>query len=883
MHPTGVVFLVSLILYAAYLVSTFAARRWSGALLLGGTAALAAAWLYFAASFLTLDSTLLEVAKNTNAGLAWWLRLAASWASAGSSLLLMSLLLGLYIFAAARAGAPVNALRISAAVLIMVGLLSFLYGTFDTLSEPTIGGGLNPLLKSFWMTTHPPLVFLGYAGVLVSSLALALADTQALRRLMYTALGFLFAGLVVGGYWSYVTFGWGGYWAWDPVETAQLMVFVATSAALHAPAALDRLKRGSFLLAASSVFLALFVTRTGMSPLHGFASPGAGGYLLLALALAFLFAFLRDVLMAKLGGGAAWGRLVTFLTMFVAALLLYGSLLLPSLGVAAGVNASPPQMDDGMWFYNPALYLLVVVTLALAPLIYLERGGKPLLLYLGVGLAASSAVAVAAYVGLLTFSPKSHVLTNAAVGAALVWSALGAAVIIYSAARANSRFQLALRALHLALLLFFVAAVYSLPFAYNKAYFTDLYITPGVSARVAGVEIAVENYSLGLMQDKVDIYTVYRNNAVYSYAQYGLFSMTNLLSQARPMLEEALRRVEKNPVLKTLFDAARNPVSVGDVYMRLQDGSVLAIRNATFGTYATHSGGGLFMVAYIYGRPDVSIGNQTSFQLAEPCVVRAGPLTLNISGPVVAQGSGAYAAFMPMRVVASAFEKSVALPMPLDMNLTLYYMAKTPGTPIYGLLDVPYLDYLTNIRFGHVFLQRFPAEVLSGAYADVSLRVAGARGHAVVRYEVNGEVSGIHGLVSSVVTVPRGLGDVYVAVFTPYIVGDLSYYPEPMIYYINYMLKTRPPEDALRIAALLTTGFYLDQLSRSSPDAFASLYTNAFLEVLRLAHSYDPANSPAYTEGIHITVKEVPAVNLLWAASAAAAAALFTLAAVRRR
>jgi Cytochrome c biogenesis factor len=276
MHLTGAVFLLSLALYAGYLASTFAARRWSKALLTAATAVLAASWLYYAASFVLQDFTLLEVAKNTNVGLPWWLKLSASWAGTGSSLLLLSFLLGLYIFAAARAGASLNALRVSSAILLLVGASAFLYGTFDTLSEQTIGGGLNPLLKSFWMAIHPPLVFLGYAGVLVASLALAFTDAPGLRRLMYLAIAFLFAGLVVGGYWSYITFGWGGYWAWDPVETAQLTVFVAAVAALHAPAAFDRLKRASFLLAASSVFLALFVTRTGMSPLHGFAAPAPG-------------------------------------------------------------------------------------------------------------------------------------------------------------------------------------------------------------------------------------------------------------------------------------------------------------------------------------------------------------------------------------------------------------------------------------------------------------------------------------------------------------------------------------------------------------------------------------------------------------------------------
>jgi hypothetical protein len=603
--------------------------------------------------------------------------------------------------------------------------------------------------------------------------------------------------------------------------------------------------------------------------------------LLLALALVFLFVFLRDALMAKLAGGVSWGRLLTFLSIFVAALLLYGSLLVPSLGVAVGVNASPPQMDDGMWFYNPPLYLLVLLTLVFAPLIYMERGGRLLLWYIGVGAAASLAVALLTYLGVLTFSPKSHLLTNLAVGVALVWSVLGAAVIVYSAAKCKTAFQLTLRVLHLALLVFFLAAVYSLPFAYNKAYFLDLYITPGASAKVAGVEISVEDYALGLMGDRVDIYTVYRDNAVYSYAQSGLFAMTNLLSQVRPRVDEAVQRVGSDPVLKFLFDVSKSPAPLGDVELKLNDG-VVVVRNATLGAYAAHTGGGLAVHLYLHGQPTVLIGNQTVLRLSEPCIIKTGPFTLNISGTVAAQGAGGYATFIPMTAVISASERAVSLPLPLDINLTLYYMTQQPGTPIYGLLELPHLDLL-NIRFSHLFLQGFPAEVPSGAYATVSLRVGGARRDAVVRYEVNGEVSGVHGLVSSVATAPKGLGDVYVAVFTPYIQGDLAYYPEPMIYYISQTLKSMPPKDALRIAALLTTGFFLDQLARTSLDAFASFYTNAYLEVLRLAHGYNPAASPAYTEGIHITVKEVPVVNLLWAASAASTAAMILLALLKRR
>lgn len=875
MHWTGVLFGLSLILYGAYLASTF--KRGSRALLAASTAAVAVSWASYAYAFLAQDFSLLEVARNTNVGMEWWLRLAASWAGTGSSLLLLVFFIGVFLYLADRAGAPVNAMRIGVAVLLALGASAYFYDTFATLGEPTIGGGINPLLKSFWISIHPPLVFLGYAGVFVASLALALGESQGVRRLLYAALGLLFAGLVVGGYWSYVTFGWGGYWAWDPVETAQLMVFVTAAAALHAPASLHGLRRAAFLLSASGVFLALFVTRTGMSPLHGFASPGAGGYLLLAVALLFFFAFLREVLTAKLTGGASWGRLITFLTIFVAGVFLYGSLLLPSLGVAAGVNTSPPQMDDGMWFYNPALYVLVLVTLVLSPLIYLERGGRSLLIYIAAGAVASAIAAGAVVLGVWTPSPKSHFLTNVAVAVALAWSVLAAGVVLYSAVGMSSKTLL--RLLHFSLLLFFVAAVYSLPHAYNKAYFTDVYIQPGASVKLKGVEIAVENYSLGLLPDKVDVYTVYRDNAVYYYAQYGLLATTNLLAQVRPMLDEAASRVARSPVLKALFDAVQSPLPAGDVYCKSADGRELKLRNASLGAYAAHVGGSVALLIFVEGASDI-VANQTGVRLASPCVVRAGPLTVNMSGTVVVQGGGGYASIVPMSAVASAGGQNMSIPAALDMNLTFYYMALTPGFPIYGVLKLPYYALLSNVGLGHFFSQKFPAVVPSGAYSKAVLSIDGRRAEAVVRYEVSGEVSGVHGLVSTVVTVPKGLGDVYIAVFTPYVQGQLAYYPEPMVYYVHHILKSMPPEDALRIAAVLTAGFFLDQLKRAGADTFATTYTNALLEVLGLAYGYSQP-SPAFSEGIHISIKEVPGVNLLWASAVLAVALLAALAARR--
>ena len=106
-------------------------------------------------------------------------------------------------------------------------------------------------------------------------------------------------------------------------------------------------------------------------------------------------------------------------------------------------------------------------------------------------------------------------------------------------------------------------------------------------------------------------------------------------------------------------------------------------------------------------------------------------------------------------------------------------MTMTPGTPLYGLLQTPYLDLLSDVRAAHTFSD-VPKAVPAEAFSKTVLAVDGRRLEAVVRYAINGEVSGIHGLVSAVVTVPRGLDDVYIAVFTPYVQGEFATYPEPM-------------------------------------------------------------------------------------------------------
>lgn len=162
------------------------------------------------------------------------------------------------------------------------------FATFDG-NVPDEGRGLNPLLETYWMAIHPPVIFLSY-GLMVPVLASGLAYlmtherswiNRAMRWARFSWVGMGLA-LLLGGYWAYVTLGWGGYWAWDPVETASLLPWVGLTAFLHL--GLMHQRRGSYeilgpVVASLVVILVLFesfVTRGGLwFSVHAFLTPGA--------------------------------------------------------------------------------------------------------------------------------------------------------------------------------------------------------------------------------------------------------------------------------------------------------------------------------------------------------------------------------------------------------------------------------------------------------------------------------------------------------------------------------------------------------------------------------------------------------------------------------
>lgn len=150
---------------------------------------------------------------------------------------------------------------------------------------PADGKGLNPLLRNPGMIFHPPLLFLGFAGYTIPA-ACALAASIAgepkswvklTRNWNILAWVFLTAGIVLGGWWSYMELGWGGYWAWDPVENASLIPWFAGTALLHTAIIEQRrgaLQKTNVFLMALTFLLCIFstyLTRSGViESLHTF-------------------------------------------------------------------------------------------------------------------------------------------------------------------------------------------------------------------------------------------------------------------------------------------------------------------------------------------------------------------------------------------------------------------------------------------------------------------------------------------------------------------------------------------------------------------------------------------------------------------------------------
>lgn len=276
-----------------------------------GTVALVAVTvLMLAYAFVSHDFRISYVARYSDRSMPTAYLLAALWGGQDGSLLWWLFLLSLYIGAVLWwmrgryvALQPYVIATLMSTVLFFTILMAFAANPFSTaLAGSRLDGeGLNPLLQNFYMAIHPPSLYLGFVGCTVP-FAFAVAALVsgrlnnewivAVRKWMLFAWLFLSIGNALGMLWAYVELGWGGYWAWDPVENASFLPWLTATAYVHSTMIQERrnmLKVWNLLLICLTFFLTIFgtfLTRSGViASVHSFAQSDIGTYFLWYLGL----------------------------------------------------------------------------------------------------------------------------------------------------------------------------------------------------------------------------------------------------------------------------------------------------------------------------------------------------------------------------------------------------------------------------------------------------------------------------------------------------------------------------------------------------------------------------------------------------------------------
>ena len=273
-----------------------------------GSSAVAALCLWH--GFLSDDFRLDYVYHYSSTSQALPYKIGALWGGQAGSLLLWLLMLTIMGSVMVltnrnknRALMPWATAIVGLTITFFMMLLNFIEPPFAVGPLRSDGVGLNPQLKNYWMMIHPPSLYLGYVGFTIPfAFGLAALITRrtgdiwfrTTRRWTIFSWFFLGTGILLGSYWAYVELGWGGYWAWDPVENASLMPWLTGTAFLHSVMVQE--KRG--MLKVWNVFLIIltfslsifgtFLTRSGIiSSVHSFATSDIGPAFAIFLAVVF--------------------------------------------------------------------------------------------------------------------------------------------------------------------------------------------------------------------------------------------------------------------------------------------------------------------------------------------------------------------------------------------------------------------------------------------------------------------------------------------------------------------------------------------------------------------------------------------------------------------
>lgn len=391
-----------------------------------GTFAIALASGILLYLILTHDFRLHYVFSYSDRSLPWFYLASTFWAGQEGSFLLWifwSCVIGVFFIRFARHYENRALIIYNLTLLSLVAILlrqspfRFLQG-LPPGQVPLDGQGLNPLLQNFWMTIHPPIMFLGYAATAVPfALAVAALWSRRYDEWVKAALPWalitvitLGAAILLGGYWAYVTLGWGGYWGWDPVENASLVPWLTSSALVHGlllQKARNRFRKLNFFLAIVSFVLivyATFLTRSGVLAdfsVHSFVDLGITGWLVfnllffLVLGVGFLIWRWREI-PSEVGEEPFFSRTI-FFVVAIGALLATATVVLvgTSSPLITRLFTKPSQV--GPEFYNRVTLpvgILLALLLGVVPYLHWKGTtrelGNRLLLAGGIAVAGTA-------------------------------------------------------------------------------------------------------------------------------------------------------------------------------------------------------------------------------------------------------------------------------------------------------------------------------------------------------------------------------------------------------------------------------------------------------------------------------------------------------------
>ena len=361
-------------------------------------------WLH-----VTSDFSVLNVVANSHSDKPLLYKITGVWGNHEGSMMLWTFILVLYGMAVAVFGRGLppglRARALSVQGMISVGFILFIVLTSNPFARidpaPLNGNGLNPLLQDPGLAFHPPFLYLGYVGFSMAfSFAIAAliegrvdaAWARWVRPWTRVAWCALTLGVGMGSWWSYYTLGWGGYWAWDPVENASLMPWLAGTALLHSSIVAekrDTLKSWTIFLAIITFSLSLlgtFLVRSGiLTSVHSFANDPARGIFILTLLVVvtggslILFAFRAPTLK---GGGLfspvsrEGGLLFNNVVLATAAGTVLIGTLYPLFVTALGLRA----ISVGAPYFNivmTALMAPLILLMAVGPMMSWKRGDLP--------------------------------------------------------------------------------------------------------------------------------------------------------------------------------------------------------------------------------------------------------------------------------------------------------------------------------------------------------------------------------------------------------------------------------------------------------------------------------------------------------------------------